>query len=115
MEEAKLLFYPNLLGVCQYPSAYTRFEMRYAMSLLSRHRTKWGIKHFEVLLKAPEYGYSTKKMGLKYDGNLDADKTNVLKGLRVLIFSLSPSVSRMQISDDEQCSHFFYLQTTLHN
>jgi hypothetical protein len=29
--EAKYLPYPNLLGVCQYPSAYTRVEMRYAI------------------------------------------------------------------------------------
>ncbi len=38
--EASHLPYPNLLGVCQYPSAYTRLEMRYAMSILSRFRTK---------------------------------------------------------------------------
>ncbi len=34
MEEAKGLPYASLLGVCQYPSAYTRLEMRYAMSVL---------------------------------------------------------------------------------
>jgi len=38
MNEAKALPYASLLGVCQYPSAYTRLEMRYAMSVLSRCR-----------------------------------------------------------------------------
>jgi hypothetical protein len=63
--EASHLPYPNLLGVCQYPSAYTRLEMRYAMSILSRFRTKWGKKHFEILVKTLEYGYATRMMGLK--------------------------------------------------
>ena len=40
MSEAEALSYASLLGVCQYPSAYTRLEMRYAMSILSRWRTK---------------------------------------------------------------------------
>ena len=80
MAEASHLPYTSLLGVCQYPSAYTRLEMRYAMSILSRFRTKWGKKHFEILVKTLEYGYATRKMGLKYDGNLAGDKTNVLEG-----------------------------------
>ena len=50
-KEGSHLPYPSLLGVCQYPSAYTRLEMRYAMSILSRFRTKWGKKHFEILVK----------------------------------------------------------------
>ena len=49
MEEAKALPYASLLGVCQYPSAYTRLEMRYAMSVLSRWRTKWGKVHFAIV------------------------------------------------------------------
>ncbi len=40
MAEASHLPYTSLLGVCQYPSAYTRLEMRYFMSILSRFRTK---------------------------------------------------------------------------
>jgi hypothetical protein len=79
-KEASHLPYPNLLGVCQYPSAYTRPEMRYAMSILSRFRTKWGKKHFEILIKTLEYGYATRKMGLRYDGNLEMDKVNTLEG-----------------------------------
>jgi hypothetical protein len=50
------------------------------MSILSRFRTKWGKKHFEVLVKTLEYGYATRKMGLRYDGNQGEDKTNVLEG-----------------------------------
>ena len=33
MKSAEHLPYPNMLGVCQYPSAYTRLEMRFAMSV----------------------------------------------------------------------------------
>ncbi len=66
--------------MCQYPSAYTRLEMRYAMSILSRFRTKWGKKHFEILIKTLEYGSATRKMGLRYDGNLEIDKVNTLEG-----------------------------------
>ena len=46
--------FPNVLGVVQYPSNFTKLEMRYSMSVLSRHRTKWGIRHFKILLKALE-------------------------------------------------------------
>ena len=43
--------------------------MKYAMSVLSRWRTKWGTNHFKVLVKALEYGYATRKQGLRYNGN----------------------------------------------
>jgi hypothetical protein len=66
IKEAEKLPYPNLLGVVQYPSNYTKLEMKYSMSVLSRHRTKWGINHFKILIKALEYGWSTRKFGLKY-------------------------------------------------
>jgi hypothetical protein len=90
-KEASHLPYPNLLGVCQYPSAYTRLEMRYAMSILSRFRTRWGKKHFELLVKTLEYGYATRKMGLRYDGNMAEDKTNVLEGFADSSLSLPRS------------------------
>ncbi len=67
IKEAEHLPYPNLLGVCQYPSAYTRLEMRFAMSVLSRHRTKWSVSH----------GYSTRKMGLRYSANLTEKELNI--------------------------------------
>jgi hypothetical protein len=66
IKEAEHLPYPNLLGVIQYPSAFTKPEMRYAMSVLSRHRTKWGKRHFLILLKSLEYGYSTRGRGIIY-------------------------------------------------
>ena len=50
------------------------------MSVLSRWRTKWGKVHFAILVKSLEYGYETRKMGLKYDGNQAGDKTIVLEG-----------------------------------
>jgi hypothetical protein len=80
MKKAEHLPYPNLLGVCQYPSAFTRLEMRFAMSVLSRHRTKWGLNHFMILIKALEYGYTTRKMGLRYNANIPKEEANVLTG-----------------------------------
>jgi hypothetical protein len=91
MEEAKTLPYASLLGVCQYPSAYTRLEMRYAMSVLSRWRTKWGKVHFAILVKSLEYGYETRRMGLKYGGALAKEKTNVLEGFADSSLSLPRS------------------------
>jgi hypothetical protein len=67
--EAAHLPFPSLLGVVQYPTCYTKLEMKYSMSVLSRWRTKWGINHFRILLKSLEYGYATRKSGLRYDGN----------------------------------------------
>jgi len=80
MEEAKGLPYASLLGVCQYPSAYTRLEMRYAMSVLSRWRTKWSKVHFAILVKTLEYGFETRRMGLKYGTSINKDKVNVIEG-----------------------------------
>jgi hypothetical protein len=78
VKEAEHLPYPNLLGVIQYPSAFTKPEMRYAMSVLSRHRTKWGKKHFVILIKSLEYGFSTRKKGIIYWGGLRKEDLNVL-------------------------------------
>ncbi len=38
IKAAEHLPYPNLLGVVQYPSIFTKVEMKYSMSVLSRHR-----------------------------------------------------------------------------
>jgi hypothetical protein len=78
MKEAEHLPFPNLLGVVQYPSAFTKPEMRYAMSVLSRHRTKWGKRHFIILLKSLEYGYHTRSRGIIYLGFLAKEDLNVL-------------------------------------
>ncbi len=94
--EASHLPYPNLLGICQYPSAYTCLEMRYAMSILSRFRTKWGKKHFETLIKTLEYGYATRMMGLKYDGNQDKCFERFCR-----LLSIATSVSGMQVTPQQ--------------
>ena len=79
IKAAEHLPYPNLLGVVQYPSNYTKLEMKYAMSILSRHRTKWGLNHFRILMKSLEYGWSTRKMGIKYCGRGEnKDKNNLV-------------------------------------
>jgi hypothetical protein len=78
IKEAEHLPYPNLLGVVQYPSAFTKPEMRYSMSVLSRHRTKWGKRHFIILLKSLEYGYSTRRKGIIYLGGLNKEDLNKL-------------------------------------
>ena len=84
--------------------------MRYAMSILSRFRTKWGKKHFEILLKTLEYGYATRTMGLKYCGNLAYEKReNERLGRLCRFFSVATSVSGMQIGHAKQCSNLFYL------
>jgi hypothetical protein len=91
MKEAEHLPYPNLLGVCQYPSSFSRLEMRYSMSVLSRHRTKWSVNHFKILLKALEYGFTTRKMGLRYNANLPTEEMNVLLGYADSGFSVPRS------------------------
>jgi hypothetical protein len=78
IRDAEHLPYPNLLGVVQYPSAFTKPEMRYAMSVLSRHRTKWGKKHFAILLKSLEYVFTKKKQGIIYSGFIEKEDLNVL-------------------------------------
>jgi len=80
MKAAEHLPFASLLGVCQFPSSFTKLEMRYAMSVLSRHRTKWGLDHFKVLIKALEYGFATRHLGLRYNGNLSEAEVNVLVG-----------------------------------
>jgi hypothetical protein len=91
MKEAEHLSYASLLGVCQYPSSFTRLEMRYAMSVLSRHRMKWGISHFQILIKALEYGFSTKEMGLKYSCGKDKMNWNKITGFADSNFSMPRS------------------------
>jgi hypothetical protein len=76
--EAKHLPYAELTGVISYPAANCKFEMRYVVSLLGRHRAGWSLAHFGILLKAFEYGCATKQMGLMYSANLDPHGNNVL-------------------------------------
>ena len=91
IKAAEHLPFPNVLGVVQYPSNFTKLEMRYSMSVLSRHRTKWGLAHFKVLLKALEYGWSSRMIGVKYCGNLIAKYLNVLISFADSSFSVPRS------------------------
>jgi hypothetical protein len=49
-----------------------------AMSVLSRHRTRWGKKHFLILLKSLEYGFDTRSKGIIYLGCLEEKDLNIL-------------------------------------
>ncbi len=98
MKEAEHLPYASLLGVCQYPSSFTRLETRYAMSVLSRHRTKLGIIHVKILIKALEYGYSTRQMGLKYSCSKRKENWNKLVGFADVNFALTRSQVMMNLA-----------------
>ena len=78
IKAAEHLPYPNLLGVVQYPSNFTKVEMKYAMSVMSRSRAKWGVSHFKILLKCLEYGYSTRKLGILYQRDENEEERNKL-------------------------------------
>ena len=77
-EEAKHLEFPQLLGQIQFPRIYTKLEMRLVMSLLSRQRAKWSKKAFQILVKALEYGYASRQIGLLYSCGLDRHGVNKL-------------------------------------
>jgi len=78
VEEAKHLPFPQLLGVVQYPSAFTKLELRFAVSFLSRHRGKWATRHFKGLLKVLEYGFGTRSKGILYTCPKDKNDINIL-------------------------------------
>jgi hypothetical protein len=77
-EEAKHLEYRELCGIISYPASCTKLEMRYAVSICGRHRSKWGKKQFEIMLKVFEYGYTTRQMGIIYSKGLDSHGDNTL-------------------------------------
>lgn len=78
VKEAEHLPYSSLIGVIQYPSAFTKMEMRHAISILSRFRARWGIRHFMAALKALEYGYATRHKGILYTKSDNNDVMNLL-------------------------------------
>ncbi len=77
-EEAKHLEYRELCGIISYPASCTKLEMRYAVSICGRHRSKWGRKQFDIMLKVFEYGYTTQQMGIIYSKGLDSHGDNTL-------------------------------------
>jgi hypothetical protein len=78
MKEAADLPYREVCGIVSYPASCTKLEMRYAVSICGRHRTRWGRKQFKILLKVFEYGYTTREIGLIYSKGLDKHGDNVL-------------------------------------
>jgi hypothetical protein len=80
VKAAAHLPFPQLLGVIQFPAAFTKLEMRFAVSTLSRFRGKWGMCHFAAALKALEYGFTTRARGIVYTRPVDKSKVNVLVG-----------------------------------
>jgi hypothetical protein len=76
-EEAKHLEFRELLGTVSYPASCVKLEMRYAISICGRHRTKWGVKQFNILKKVFEYGFTTRHLGIIYSKGLDQHGDNV--------------------------------------
>ena len=77
-EEGKNLPYRELCGVLSYQASCTKLEMRYSISVCGKHRQKWGVKQFKIMLKAFEYACTTKEMGIIYSKGLDPHGDNTL-------------------------------------
>jgi hypothetical protein len=77
-EAAKKLPYRELCGVISYQASCTKLELRYSISVCGRHRQKWGIKQFRVMLRVFEYAYTTREMGIMYSKGLDEHGDNCL-------------------------------------
>ena len=80
VKEASHLPYPQLIGTMQCASAFTKLESRFAISTLSRFRGRWSKTHFAAALKALEYGYCTRHLGVKYTKPENNEDANVLRG-----------------------------------
>jgi hypothetical protein len=76
--EALDLPYREVCGIISYPASCTKLEMRYAISVCGKHRSRWGKKQFKIMLKVFEYGYTTRHLGLIYSKGLDRHGDNVL-------------------------------------
>jgi hypothetical protein len=50
-EEAKHLEYRELCGIISYAATCTKLVMRYSISICGRHRSKWGKKQFNIMMK----------------------------------------------------------------
>jgi hypothetical protein len=75
-EKAKHLEFRELLGIVSYPASCVKLEMRYAISICGKHRSKWGVKQFNILKKVFEYGYTTRHLGIIYSRGLDEHGDN---------------------------------------
>jgi hypothetical protein len=77
-EQAKDLPYRELCGVLSYQASCTKLEMRYSVSVCGKHRQKWGVKQFKIMLKVFEYAFTTRQMGIVYSKGLDPHGDNTL-------------------------------------
>ena len=77
-EASKHLDFASILGQIQFPTVYTKLEMRFAISLISRQRSRWSRRSYKILIKALEYGYATRHIGLMFSTGLDAHGVNKL-------------------------------------
>ena len=77
-EESKHLDFASILGQIQFPTVYTKLEMRFAISLISRQRARWSRRSYKILIKALEYGYATRHIGLMFSNGLDRHGINKL-------------------------------------
>ena len=75
---SKTCLFVSFCDVCSYPAACCKLELRYAISVYGRHRSKWGRKQFEVLNRVFEYGLTTKDVGIIYSKGLDTHGANVI-------------------------------------
>ena len=76
--QASTLPFRELMGVLNFPTAFTKPELKYAISALSQFLKGWGKAHFDYALRALEYGYSTRKRGIIYWRGRDKFGNNVL-------------------------------------
>ena len=76
--DAKGLPYLQAVGLLSYPAAQCKFEIRYAVSLVSSRRNGWSRKHFDIVVKIYEYSLTTCEMGVMYAKGLDPHGDNVV-------------------------------------
>ena len=76
--DAKGLPYLQAVGLLSYPAAQCKFEIRYAVSLVSSRRNGWSRKHFDIVVKIYEYALTTCEMGVMYAKGLDPHGDNVV-------------------------------------
>ena len=78
IKDGSNLPFREILGVMSFPSSCCKYEIKYAVSVIGSRRGGWSKKHFAVLLKAFEYGFHTRELGLIYSKGLDPHGENTL-------------------------------------
>ena len=80
VEEAAHLPCRQLLGCMAYPSCHTKLEIRYAISMLSRHMNGWSVGHWKAALHCLKYCICTRDIGIVYTRCCDPHGPDVLYG-----------------------------------